>query len=168
MRYTLLLSILVFIGCTPIATYPPVENAVALSFANSANEPVPTIMAEILAYSHEHFGGMELIVFNLPGGVSGETYNLVADKLAGAIPMLSPNELAYHIIELRVRGFSADADVIFPSTSGGYEMATVYLKSSLISPWAVTRDRVWLIPTQVPPMPNYSVEEIAEVETDSQ
>ena len=61
-----------------------------------------------------------------------------------------------------------DADVIFPSTTGGYEMATVHLESSLVSPWKVIRNRVWLIPTNRAPVPNYSVESIVEVETDSQ
>ena len=168
MRTLLLLTAILFLGCTPVATYPPVENDTALTFSNSTNEPVPTIMAKVVSYAHEHFGGMDIVVFNLPEGVSKETYNIVSDKLGGAIPMTSPNEIAYHLTELRVRGFSADADVIFPSTTGGYEMATVHLESSLVSPWKVIRNRVWLIPTNKAPVPNYSVESIVEVETDSQ
>jgi hypothetical protein len=168
MRTLLLLNVILFSSCAPVATYPPVENGAALTFSNSANEPVPTIMAKVLSYAHEHFGGMAIVVFNLPEGVSKETYNIVSDKLGNAIPMASPNEIAYHLTELRVRGFSADADVIFPSTTGGYEMATVHLESSLVSPWRVTRDRVWLIPTSKAPAPNYSVGAIVEVETDSQ
>ena len=167
MRNLLLSSILLFSGCSTVATYPPIETESALSFSNSANEPVPTIMAKILTYAHGRFGGMDVIVFNLPDGVDKETYNIVAKKLGGALPMTSPNEIAYHIIELRLRGFSADADVVFPSASGGYEMATIQLKSSLVDPWVITDDRVWLIPTSEPPTPNYSIEAIVEVETDS-
>ena len=160
--------LLVTVGCTPVATYPPIENNTALRFSNSANEPVPTIMAEIITYAHNHFGGMDDIVFNLPDGINKETYLIVVEKLNGAIPMTSPNEIAYHIIELRIRGFHADADIFFPSTGGGYEMATIHLNSLLIDPWAVTRDRVWLIPTKEAPTPNYSIEEIVEVEILSQ
>ena len=112
------LCLLVTVGCTPVATYPPVENKVALSFSNSANEPVPTIMADVISYAHNRFGGIDDIVFNLPEGIDKETYLIVAEKLGGATPMTSPNEIAYHIIELRVRGFHADADVVFPSTGG--------------------------------------------------
>lgn len=167
MRNLLLLSILLFSGCSTVATYPPIETESALSFSNSAKEPVPTIMAKVLTYSHDRFGGMDVIVFNLPDGVDKETYNIVAKKLGGALPMTSPNEIAYHIIELRLRGFSADADVVFPSTTGGYEMATIRLASSIVDPWEITGDRVWLIPTNEPPAPNYSIEAVVGVETDS-
>ncbi len=162
MRNTILLTILVLVGCTPVATYPPVETDAALSFANSSNEPVPTILADVIQYAHEHYGGMEVVVFNLPEGVNNETYHLVSEKLNGAVPMTSSNQIAYHVIELRVRGFDADADIIFPSASGGYELATIHLDSSLFDSWAVTRDRVWLIPTNNPPPPTYVFEEIDE------
>lgn len=168
MKYIAPFLIVFVVGCTPIATYPPVENDVALVFSNSSNEPVPTILARTLLYAHEHFGGMDTVVFNLPEGVGHETYNIVAEKLGGAIPMTSPNEIAYHLTELRVRGFTADADIIFPSTTGGYEMATVRVGSSLVSPWRVTRDRVWLIPSSEAPAPGYSVETIVGAEADSQ
>ena len=131
MRNIFVLSILVFVGCTPVATYPPVETDTALSFANSSNEPVPTILAEVILFAHEHYGGMEVIVFNLPEGINHETYNIVSSKLNGAIPMTTPNQIAYHILELRVRGFDADADIIFPSASGRYELATIHLDTSL-------------------------------------
>ncbi len=167
MQHLLLLFVLVFSGCTTIATYPPIENDAALSFSNSSNEPVPTIIAGVLSYAHDHYGGMDLIVFNLPEGVDKETYAIVSKKLGGALPMTSPNEIAYHIIELRLRGFSADADVIFPSTTGGYEMATMHLEASIVDPWKVTKDRIWLIPTNEPPFPNFSTEAVVEVEVDS-
>ncbi|HIB00498.1 MAG TPA: hypothetical protein EYO31_01035 [Phycisphaerales bacterium] len=168
MRTLLIFTVLLFSSCTPVATYPPVENDTALTFSNSANEPVPTIMAVVISYAHEHFGGMDTVVFNLPEGVGHETYNIVAEKLGGAIPMTSPNEIAYHLTELRVRGFTADADIIFPSASGRYELATVRVGSSLVSPWRVTRDRVWLIPSSEAPAPGYSVETIVGAEADSQ
>jgi len=161
----LLLLLFTFIhSCTPIATYPPIEVDSALTFSNSANEPVPTILVATLAYAHEHFGGMDIIVFNLPEGVTDETYTIVADRLGGAVPMTSQNQIAYHITELRVRGFHAEADIIFPSTSVSHEEATVRLKSSLLEPWSVSGDRVWLVPVLNLPAPNYSQVEVVEVD----
>lgn len=158
------LSFVVFSGCTTIATYPPIEHETARSFANSSKEPVPTIMAEAISYTHKHFGGMDRVVFNLPQGVDREAYSIVAKKLGDAVPMKNANEIAYHIVELRLRGFEADADVVFPVTMGGYEMATIHLESSIVDPWVVTNDRVWLIPTSDMLLPNYTVEEVVEVD----
>ena len=155
MKYILLI-ILLFSGCTPVATYPPVETDAALVFSDSSNEPIPTIFAESLRYAHEHFGGMDVIVFNLPETVTPNTYELVSDKLGGALPMESLKQVSFHIIELRKRPFHAEADIIFPSTSGNYERATLYLTSSLVDPWKVTRDRIWLIPVSQLPSPNYA------------
>ena len=164
MRNLLVLSVFLFASCTPVATYPPIETDAALSFADSSNEPVPTILAEVITYAHEHCGGMEVIVFNLPEGINATTYDIVSEKLGGALPMKTLNQIAYHIIELRVRGFDADADILFPTTSGGYGLATIHLDSSLFNAWAVTRDRVWLIPTNSPPPPHYEVIELFESE----
>lgn len=155
MKYLLLITLL-FSGCTPVATYPPVETDIALVFSDSENEPIPTIFAESLRYAHERFGGMDLVVFNLPETVGGKTYEVVSDKLGGALPMESKEQVSFHIIELRKRPFRAEADIIFPSTSGNYERATLYLTSSLIDPWKVTRDRVWLVPVSELPNPNYN------------
>ena len=154
MRHLLLLIIL-FSGCTPVATYPPVENGVALVFSNSSNEPVPTILADTLLYAHEHFGGMNTIVFNLPEGVKKETYTVVSEKIGGAIAMDTSGQLAYHITELRKRPFHAEADIVFPVSGGQYEQATIYLSSSLSQPWTVQRERIWMIPVTELPAPNF-------------
>ena len=159
MKYLLLL-IALFSGCTPVATYPPVEIDAALLFSDSSNEPIPTIFAESLRYAHEHFGGMDVIVFNLPETVGVETYELVADKLGGAVPMHNSQQVSFHIIELRKRPFHAEADIIFPSTSGNYERATLYLSSSLVNPWKVMRDRIWLVPVNKLPSPTYGGSEM--------
>ena len=155
MRNYIFLLLFLFVGCANISTYPPVENAVVLSNPTSTSEPVPTIITEVLFYAHEHFGGMEIVVFNLPKGVENETYVMVASRLGGGIPMTSNEQVAYHITELRVRGLSADADIVFPATSGGYEEATIHLESSPFGNWGVTDERVWLIPSKTAPSPNY-------------
>ncbi len=168
MRYFLFVFTCSVYGCSSVATFPPVETATFLSTPSAANEPVPTIMSKVILYSHEHYGGMDSIVFNLPGGVDQKTYSLVEDIVVGAVPMASQNEISYHIVELRVRGFTADADVVFPSASGSYGMATIHLKSSIVGPWEVVGDRVWLIPIESPPLPTFVEEtEVVEIETSS-
>ncbi len=166
MRYMLLLSVLVFCGCSSVATYPPIETKNLLAPPSSANEPVPTIMGKIITYSHEHYGGMDSIVFNLPEGVDNKTYDIVGGFVGGATPMSTTNELSYHITELRMRGLSADADVVFPSASGIYGMATIQLKSSILGDWEVVNDRIWLIPIETPPLPTYQRDEVGLVEVE--
>ena len=154
-NFFLLITAVSLSGCANISTYPHVEIETILPVPSSTQEPVPTIMAKVLVYAHEHYGGMDEIVFNLPKGVGGETYSIVANTLGDAVPMDSVEQVAYHITELRVRGFSAEADVTFPSPSGGYEEATIRLESAPFSDWSVTRERVWLIPSKTAPTPNY-------------
>ncbi len=153
-----MLFLFVFSGCTPVATYPPVETKAGLVFSGSVHEPVPTIMTEVVLYTHKHFGGLQTIVFNLPLGINSDTYSDVIGRISGSAPMSKVDEIAYHITELRVRGFSADADVMFPLASGGYGVATVLLKHSVSDGWVVVSDRVWLIPVDTPPVPNLSVD----------
>jgi hypothetical protein len=155
MKTTALLLFIFVACCTPIATYPPVENGVALIFSDSSNEPIPSIFEKTLMYAHERFGGMDTVVFNLPSGVNEDTYVIVTEKIGGAIPMTDPNQLAYHVTELRKRPFHAEADIIFPASGGRYEQATIYLSSSLSKPWEVKRERIWLVPITTLPVPNF-------------
>jgi hypothetical protein len=162
MKYLPLTLILMVASCSPIATYPPIEVSSAVVFSNSSNEPVPTILVTTIEYARDHFGGIETVVYNLPDGISSETYDLVTMRVDGAMPMQEKDEQAYHITELRVRGLRAEADVVFPS-AGGYETATLYLTKSLGNPWGVVRERIWLIPVAEAPLPNYVVTEQAVV-----
>lgn len=155
MRLSLLFIVGLITGCTHTATYPPVEGSVSVALSNSSSEPVPTIFSLVISYSHKHYGGMETIVFNLPKGINKEVYSMVSGELGDANPMSTPNEIAYHITELRLRGFSAEADVLFPQASGGYGMSTVRLATSVGGDWGVVEDRVWLILVNQPPPPNH-------------
>jgi hypothetical protein len=155
MRLAILLVMGLFTGCTHTATYPPIENLGGVDLSHSSGEPVPTIFSLVISYSHNHYGGMETVVFNLPKGIHNKVYSLVSEKLDDANPMSTQNEIAYHITELRLRGFSAEADVLFPQASGGYGMSTVRLASSVGGTWEVVDDRVWLILVNNPPLPNH-------------
>ncbi|MDP6541606.1 MAG: hypothetical protein QGF07_02365 [Phycisphaerales bacterium] len=160
MKYLLLTSITIILSnCSPIATYPTIEVDAAVGFSNSSYEPVPTILVATIEYARDHFGGIETVVYNLPKGMVGETYDIVGSRVENSRPMQTVNEPAYHITELRVRGLSAEADIVFPSTTGGCESATVYLSKSFTAPWKVNRERIWLIPITEAPLPNFSADE---------
>ena len=155
MKYLLLAAVaLIMSYCSPVATYPPIEVESAVIFSNANFEPVPTILVTTIEYAHDHFGGLETVVYNLPVGVGSETYDIVTSRVKGAKPLQENGQQAYHITELRVRGFKAEANITFPG-AGGYESATLYLSKTLSSPWKVTRERVWLIPDVEVPVPNY-------------
>ncbi|MDP7008052.1 MAG: hypothetical protein QGI78_00610 [Phycisphaerales bacterium] len=156
MKYLVFLLVSIFLACcSPVATYPPIEVGSAVRFSNSSYEPVPTILVTTLEYSKEHFGGLETTVFNLPKGMSHDTYAIVSSRVLDSTPMMEAEQQAYHITELRVRGLRAEADVVFPSAGGTLETATLYLSKSLAHPWRVNRERIWLIPVATAPSPNY-------------
>jgi hypothetical protein len=167
MKYLYLFIVCVGMGCSPIATFPPIETEAATKFADATRKPVPRIMTTIILYAHEHYGWMDDVVFNLPEGVGYEAYTMVNDMLVGATPMTSADQPAYHIVELRVRGFNAEADVVFPTKSGDYQMATVRLHTSAFDPWKVTHDRVWAIPIHETPAPTFPKEEVAEASSET-
>ncbi len=168
MKYLLISFVaLVFSSCSPVATYPPIEIDTAVSFSNSSYEPVPTILVTTIEYAHDHYGGIESVVYNLPKGMSSETYDIVTSRVAKSKPLENAGEQAYHITELRVRGLKAEADIVFPRAGGGNETATLYLSKSFTNPWRVNRERIWLIPVAQAPAPNYvAPEHTAIVDTE--
>ena len=159
MRTVILLLFVCVVGCSPVATYPPIETEEIQKLTKSAYKPVSTILVKTIEYMHSRFGGMDEVVFNLPVGMGVKTYAVVSERVGDAIghpaePMSYAGQPAYHIVELRVRGLEADADVLFPSSSGEYKMVTLHLESSMFTKWHVTRDRVWLVPVKELPSPN--------------
>ena len=161
MKYLYFLIVCAALGCSPIATFPPIETEAATKFANATRKPVPKIMAVIIEYAHNNYGWMDTVVFNLPEGVGYEAYTLVNEKLDGATPMTSDDQPAYHIVELRVRGFNAEADIVFPTRSGDYQMATLRIHTDPFGT-KVTSDRVWAIPIHDSPAPTFPKEEVAK------
>ena len=153
-------------SCSPIATYPPIEVESAVTFSNANYEPVPTILVTTIEYARDHFGALETVVYNLPVGMGSETYDTVTSRLESAEPMREVGQQAYHITELRVRGFRAEANITFPRGEE-YATATLYLSKKLSEPWTVTRQRVWLIPNVEAPAPNItSLEQTVIVDTE--
>jgi hypothetical protein len=162
MKYITLLIACAAMSCSPIATFPPIETEAATKFGDATRKPVPRVMATVIKYAHEHYGWTDDVVFNLPKGVGQEAYALVNAMLSNATPMTSNDQSAYHIIELRVRGFNAEADVVYPARSGDYRMATLRLHTSAFDPWKVTYDRVWAVPIHESPSFTYPKDKVAE------
>ena len=161
MKYLYLFIACAIMGCSPIATFPPIETEAATKFADATRKPVPRIMAVVIEYAHDNYGWMDNIVFNLPEGVGYEAYALVNEKLGGAKPMTNDGQLAYHIVQLRVRGFNAEADVVFPTKSGMFQEVTIRLHTDPFGT-KVTSDRVWAIPIHESPAPTFRKEEVAK------
>jgi hypothetical protein len=140
-------------GCTPLATYPPIETTSVET--RPLFTPMPYLMAEALWYCNTEYGsGDTQFAYNLPEGTTYAVYNKVADKLRAGRPMQVPGEPAYHVQQVRLRGADAEVDVVVPQAGGRYELVTVTFRGDLIEGWQVTRARVWRIP-QPPPPPTY-------------
>jgi len=162
MRHVLLIVLIASLAsCSPIATYPPIEVDSAVTFSNSTYEPIPTVLVTSIEHARDHLGGVGAVVYNLPEGMTSETYGIVTSRIENSRHMQNAEELAYHITQLRVRGLRAEADVVYPVGGGKYKTATVYLTKSMVDPWTVERTRVWAIPVSIVPAPNYSETEQA-------
>jgi len=147
-------------GCTPWATYPPLEGATGIN--DPALHPIPDVMGEAIWYVHTQdvddpankYGGGEL-VFNLPPGTPAAVYDKVVTKLSGdARPMTDPSETAYHVTEIRLRASTAEVDVIHPTASGAPELVTVKLRQQPFSGFGTVDIRRWRYTVSVP-APSY-------------
>jgi len=105
------------------------------------------------------------LLFNLPEGSSVHVYEKVKRELRYAqrggegepVPfdvMSTPDQNAYHVVELRLRMTDAEVDVVHRDLGGTPQMTTVVLKQELISGWSVIRSRTWRIPS-ILPQPTY-------------
>ena len=139
-------------GCAPWATYPPVEHTSKL--VNPTFEPIPTLMAGAVQYSHEHYGTVSDATFNLPAGISHKVYDKVVEKLGYGRPMQPQDTLAYHVTAVRTRGPEAEVDVIVPRADGLHELVTVRFKQKFARGYEVATAREWRVRAD-PPMSNY-------------
>ena len=146
---TLLLALAFFLcGCTPWATYPPIEGAVDIS--NPALAPIPELMADAVRYVREQDGEEGEIAINLPEGTPAKVYDAVIERLATARPMQAGEKRAYHVEAVRVRAMDAEVDVIHPGNGGAPELMTVYFNQNLLEGWQVKWHRRWRLRIEAP------------------
>jgi hypothetical protein len=148
-------------GCTPWATYPPVEGSVDMS--SSSLSPIPELMAEAIWYAHARDGRGDEIVFNLPEGTPQDVYGRIQKRLEGGRPMREIDEPAYHVVEVRVRTVDSEVDVIHPDNDGNPQQITIAFRQNLLTGFRVERVRVWRYHVEAPP-PHYRFPEPEEAE----
>lgn len=159
-RASILIGFLILIpGCVSWSSYPPLKMTDRM--INPSNEPMPTLMTGAIRFAYFHYGsGEEDFAINLPEGVSHEIYTRVIRKLEIGHPMTDPNETAYHVLEIRIRGVEAEVDLLYPRSGSIYEMVTISFRRRLIEGWRVFTSRLWRVhvdrpqPNYVPPAPN--------------
>lgn len=139
---------LTFGGCSPWATYPPVEHTQGL--ARPAYEPIPTLMAKSIAFAHDRYNAVDDVVINLPEGVPAKVYEKVIRKIGRGRPMTDDDANAYTIQEIRTRGPEAQVDLVYPRSDGLHELVTLYFKNNLIDGWRIDSTRLWRIRVERP------------------
>lgn len=149
-------TLLLFAGCSPWATYPPVEVAPAQAMTKETFEPLPTVMALSIDYVREtYLPGQDLAV-NLPAGSGWQSYEKVFEKTkADDRPLMQSSEKAVHIKEVRTRAFDAECDVIYPRADGLNQLVTLKLQREVFKDWRVKSARLWQIRDIAAPDPSY-------------
>lgn len=151
---TMLAGVLLILvtGCSPWGTYPPIDGAASLHEASMA--PYPELMAEALWYAYEQDRPNAPLIFNLPAGTPYTVYDQVTTKLhVECYAMTSPDQPAYHVAEVRVRGTDSQVDVIHRGPDGRPQLMTVYFEQK-IDGLRVMSSRRWRIHVDEP-YPHY-------------
>ena len=161
---SLFLAGLSLTGCAAWSTYPAIPGA--MQVGHPEVEPLPTIMAEAIRYCNGRFLKAEEPAFNLPEGVTVHTYEAVRRRLDAGRPMTEAGELAVHVRQVRVRGTSAQVDVVYPRGDGMHQFMTLHMKQRWVNRFEVEQTRLWRIHVQVPEpqYPLFEQEELEELE----
>jgi hypothetical protein len=150
------LPIALLTGCSPWATYPPVESKTAQALTKPTFEPVPTVMAVAIDYARDNYTPGKELPINLPDGADWEVYDKVFTKLAhGGTPMTKRGEPALCIQEVRTRAFEAQVDVVYPRADGLNQLVTLSLEREVFKDWRVKSARPWQIRNVEMPDPHY-------------
>jgi hypothetical protein len=142
-------------GCSPWATYPPIETPLATKLSKPTFEPVPTVMAEAIKHARTEFIKDADLPINLPAGANWKVYDAVFSRLGDGRHMTSPGEAALHITQVRTRGSNAQVDMIYPRPDGLYQSVTLTFSRTLFDPWHITATRKWQVRDLRAPEPNY-------------
>jgi len=141
-------------ACTPWATYPKAEGG-SVNLGGPGMEPIPTLETEAIRYAHGRWGGATEPVINLPPGTPSTVYDLVIKRLGKGRPMREAGEPAFEVREIRVRGFDAEVDLVYPGAEGFHQLATVNFKRDALGHFTATDARIWRVHAEPGP-PNYT------------
>ena len=162
---------LLFAGCSPWATYPPVEVKPAQAMTSETFEPLPTVMALAIDYARAECVPGKNYPVNLPAGSGWQSYEKVFEKTQGDdTPMKTVGEPALHITQVRTRAFDAEVDLVYPRGDGLNQLVTISLNREVFKDWRVMSARLWQIRSIEIPDPTYtppSAEELAKKKRES-
>ena len=134
-------------ACTAMSTYPPVDGK-PISTPNVS--PGPEVMAGAIREASRQIAPGKPIVFNLPDGLSENTWNRVAFLLPDNARAMEPeDEDVYSVKQLRISGGTAEVDVVYRDR-GVYQLMTVKLGGGPLAGWSVAWSYRWLLPEQKP------------------
>jgi len=140
-------------GCTPYATHPRPDGSTQITDARIY--PVPTVMTAAIDEMHTKHGQGREIVINLPEDTPASVYADVIKQLGQGRPMQAGDPDVYHIQQVRVRGWTAEVDLIYPVGGGRHESATITMERGMVARYTVVNTRVWRIRVDALPKPNY-------------
>lgn len=137
------------LGCTAGATYPPTSGKTVLS---PSTPPCPQLMASGLRYAQQRLAPPgEILVFNLPPQTPFYVWDDVAMKLGeGSRPMTESDKVGMTMQQLRLNGSHAEVDVIYVTSDGVWQMATVHLDGAFGAEYRPSFVQRWLIPVEKP------------------
>lgn len=136
-------------GCTAGATYPPTAGRTTLS---PSTPPCPQLMVSGLRYAQQRLAPAgEILVFNLPPQTPIYVWDDVAGKLGeGSRRMTETDKVGMTLQQLRLNGSHAEVDVIYVTTEGVWQMATVHLEGAFGAEYRPSFVQRWLIPVDRP------------------
>ena len=136
-------------GCTAGATYPPTAGKTTLS---PSTPPCPQLMVSGMRYAQLRLAPVgEILVFNLPPQTPQYVWDDVAAKLGdGSRPMTESDKVGMTLQQLRLNGSHAEVDVIYVTTDGVWQMATVHLEGAFGAEYRPSFVQRWLIPVEKP------------------
>ncbi|MSR33900.1 MAG: hypothetical protein EXS12_03745 [Phycisphaerales bacterium] len=136
-------------GCTAGATYPPTSGKTILS---PSTPPCPQVMANGLRYAQLRLATPgEILVFNLPPQTPQFVWDDVATKLGdGSRAMTESDKVGTTLQQLRLNGSHAEVDVIYVTSDGVWQMATVHLEGAFGAEYRPSFVQRWLIPVEKP------------------
>ncbi|MCE9619821.1 MAG: hypothetical protein K8R92_07920 [Planctomycetes bacterium] len=136
-------------GCTAGATYPPTAGKTVLS---PSTPPCPQIMASGMRYAQQRLAPAgEVLVFNLPPQTPEGVWLDIGKRLGeGARPMTENDKVGMTLQQARLNGSSAEVDVVYVTTEGVWQMATVHLDGYFGAEFRPAFVQRWLIPVEKP------------------
>jgi len=141
-------ALLVGVGCTPLATYPPVEGTRTVE---PWMHPVPEVMGVSLRHTRAIMNPAHPPIINLPEGVTASTWETVMSYLGpDARVMTADDPTAFAVTQIRVSGSRAECDVVYPTTDGLAQLVTIGLRTDPFQSWRVDFVRKWRIPAEMP------------------